>query len=869
MTPVHPHYPLAPAAIISTAGTTPPAGLVSSVTSPTTPPVVAGHVQSYVDMYPPTHPLAAPHEDAFQDVRRFGHDQTGLPNGNGSSVAPSTPGSDNVPASGYDPSPHPLHAYMRPHSPRASLGPSVLSTVHEQEVPSQYSFPTGHLPESFETSPIQGPPNFFQSPPNLQLLSDIVSTAFQVLNFNHSVDAEVPCLLELDEDQAQQFNSESGPPDTQELQTDNATTVTNNSYNAGIFASMAPLMDPDNPDQPLPPHEQPALFPHPNPPTTGVFKTIVQFSICISARVAQMEKKIDLVQHTPKRDRGPQIIPEPRSLRGGGNLNVMALNTPQNIVTFERVQFKTATANNGKRRAAQQYYVLQVDLYATTEDGRLYRVASTQSASLVVRGRSPGHYADNHERFSQHASVPTSPTSVGFMDERRLSAGLIQGYPYATTAHHGSHPYRQHPHSRSHSISAGVAAVSLDSTSSPHGGSNGHHSGHVFDASPYGPLSPMSPGATSDYGGGGGGGGRSYYGTPSHSGGGSGGWHESSALSSPSSVYEHAGYSPFASYPPQSSSTSPSGYGGNNHGGGGGPLSPSSSSSYPSSFGSTPQFVMTPDGTTGPGQHGFDARSTSVHPFDSANGPPLTPSHMETAAPQYHGMQEHAQQTFGSSAQSAPLQTMPTGTSYALEGSSEQQASQQQQQQQQQQHHHHQQQQSQQPPQPYAAAGTGYREQDSAQYSTSTSMQDFQQRAPSSTDGSVSLTSSSSSASNYGYSTSTTMTPASTYHPEFAGTHANGTVLTAPPIPVTAAASTIGANGYQMAPPPSSHHHHQHHHHHHSNVVSATSAYSQPPSGPEPSHDSSTPFMAGATMAGPASQVGAMVDHPTMVSERC
>ncbi|KAG0238459.1 hypothetical protein BGW41_008182 [Actinomortierella wolfii] len=121
MTPVHPHYPLAPAAIVSSAGTTPPAAGL------TTPPVVAGHAQSYVDMYPPAHPLATPHEDAFQDVRRFSHDQAGLANGSG--VVPSTSGADGTSTSGYDPSPHPLHTYMRPHSPRAGLGASMLSTV--------------------------------------------------------------------------------------------------------------------------------------------------------------------------------------------------------------------------------------------------------------------------------------------------------------------------------------------------------------------------------------------------------------------------------------------------------------------------------------------------------------------------------------------------------------------------------------------------------------------------------------------------------------------------------------------------------------------------------------------------------------------
>ncbi len=37
------------------------------------------------------------------------------------------------------------------------------------------------------------------------------------------------------------------------------------------------------------------------------FRTIEGFGICVSARVANGEKKIELVQQTAKRDKGPQM----------------------------------------------------------------------------------------------------------------------------------------------------------------------------------------------------------------------------------------------------------------------------------------------------------------------------------------------------------------------------------------------------------------------------------------------------------------------------------------------------------------------------------------------------------------------------------
>lgn len=134
---------------------------------------------------------------------------------------------------------------------------------------------------------------------------------------------------------------------------------------------------------------------------------VSRFVLGISARVSTNDnKEIELIQHTPKRDKGPQMTPEPKTIFPGGNLSLSSVGNTQNIATFERIQFKTATANNGKRRAAQQYYVLVIDLYAETHPGERVLVASCVSSPLVVRGRSPGHYADSHDRTSAVAAEP-------------------------------------------------------------------------------------------------------------------------------------------------------------------------------------------------------------------------------------------------------------------------------------------------------------------------------------------------------------------------------------------------------------------------------------------------------------------------------
>ena len=144
-------------------------------------------------------------------------------------------------------------------------------------------------------------------------------------------------------------------------------------------------------------------------------------------------KTIELIQHTPKRDKGPQLsmkkellAPTPpgkshdHSGYGISNFHqTSSVPGPQLPLQndsdssqqysptshassnfqhgFERIQFKSATANNGKRRAQQQYYHLIVELWANVQNPRddapkWVKIAARSSHPVVVRGRSPSHY---------------------------------------------------------------------------------------------------------------------------------------------------------------------------------------------------------------------------------------------------------------------------------------------------------------------------------------------------------------------------------------------------------------------------------------------------------------------------------------------
>ncbi|KAI1002270.1 hypothetical protein K3495_g5931 [Podosphaera aphanis] len=204
------------------------------------------------------------------------------------------------------------------------------------------------------------------------------------------------------------------------------------------------------------------------------------FCMSISAVVDGRDgKPIELVQHTPKRDKGPQdrparVVLVPRTSASHGTYDGItgrpgvydgqsfnpSSNRPATEATFERIQFKNATANNGKRRAAQQYYHLLVELYADVANEsseRYIKIASRISAPMVVRGRSPGHYQSDQRGSSNTSSGPggsgggsggTYPASTGLgrnlgdISMRGGTSSILPGSSYTVGYDGRAHRYR-------------------------------------------------------------------------------------------------------------------------------------------------------------------------------------------------------------------------------------------------------------------------------------------------------------------------------------------------------------------------------------------------------------------------------------------
>ena len=83
----------------------------------------------------------------------------------------------------------------------------------------------------------------------------------------------------------------------------------------------------------------------------------------------------------------PKIVLD---LSGGQEIDGHRVSLP---VSWKRLQFKSATANNGRRKGLQQHYVVQISLLGKMKTGGdLMKIAEIQSGPVIVRGRSPRNF---------------------------------------------------------------------------------------------------------------------------------------------------------------------------------------------------------------------------------------------------------------------------------------------------------------------------------------------------------------------------------------------------------------------------------------------------------------------------------------------
>lgn len=128
---------------------------------------------------------------------------------------------------------------------------------------------------------------------------------------------------------------------------------------------------------------------------------IVEFYASISAKESIEGKSTEIIsipwkssnpalgegQETKVASAPPKIALD---LSGGQEVDGHRVSIP---VSWKRLQFKSATANNGRRKGLQQHYVVQISLLGKMKTGgELMKIAEIQSGPVIVRGRSPRNF---------------------------------------------------------------------------------------------------------------------------------------------------------------------------------------------------------------------------------------------------------------------------------------------------------------------------------------------------------------------------------------------------------------------------------------------------------------------------------------------
>ena len=75
-------------------------------------------------------------------------------------------------------------------------------------------------------------------------------------------------------------------------------------------------------------------------------------------------------------------------------MNMQDLNTDFASFPFQwkRLQFRIATANNGRRKELQQHFVVRLKVLASLANGGKIPICEVQSGAIIVRGRSPRNF---------------------------------------------------------------------------------------------------------------------------------------------------------------------------------------------------------------------------------------------------------------------------------------------------------------------------------------------------------------------------------------------------------------------------------------------------------------------------------------------
>jgi hypothetical protein len=97
-------------------------------------------------------------------------------------------------------------------------------------------------------------------------------------------------------------------------------------------------------------------------------------------------------------------------------------------IAYRRLQFRIATANNGRRRELQQHFTLHLNVVGTLSNGTKMNLCETATAPIVVRGRSPRNFQARKEiPLVGSSSSRGQPPELHVATNMMPNTGVIDG----------------------------------------------------------------------------------------------------------------------------------------------------------------------------------------------------------------------------------------------------------------------------------------------------------------------------------------------------------------------------------------------------------------------------------------------------------
>ena len=96
---------------------------------------------------------------------------------------------------------------------------------------------------------------------------------------------------------------------------------------------------------------------------------------------------------------------------------------------WKRLQFRIATANNGRRKELQQHFVIRVEVVATLVSGGKIPICVVRSGAVIVRGRSPRNFQSRKDmplngsgQARKSLNLPAQPSRTSSGDSIKKAA---------------------------------------------------------------------------------------------------------------------------------------------------------------------------------------------------------------------------------------------------------------------------------------------------------------------------------------------------------------------------------------------------------------------------------------------------------------